>query len=81
MSELTVLLPDSLHEGIKTLARREGISVDQFIASAAAEKMSSILTADYLRQEAAQGRREDFDNFLSAVPDVPPDQGDEKAAG
>ena len=38
---------------------------------AAGEKLASILTVDYLREEAAKGRREDFDRFLRAVPDVP----------
>jgi hypothetical protein len=45
--------------------------VNQFIASAAGEKLASLLTADHLRQEAAQGRRVDFDRFMRAVPDVP----------
>jgi hypothetical protein len=43
--------------------------VNQFLASAAAEKMSALLTLDYLRAEAAAGRREDFDEFLAAVPE------------
>jgi hypothetical protein len=46
--------------------------VNQFLASAAAEKMSAILTLDYLRAEAAEGRREDFEAFLAAVPDAEP---------
>jgi uncharacterized protein (DUF1778 family) len=77
MSALTVRLPATLHQNIRELARREGISVNQFIASAAAEKMASILTVDYLRREAAEGKREDFEAFLAAVPDVPPVEGDE----
>lgn len=35
------------------------------------KKLASILTVDYLREEASKGRREDFDRFLRAVPDVP----------
>lgn len=68
MSALTLRLPDSLHRSIKALARDEGISVNQFIASAVGEKMSAILTVEHLRHEAAQGRRADFMRFLSAVP-------------
>ena len=71
MSALTVRLPNSVHAKIRELAARDDISVNQFIASAAAEKMASVLTLDYLRQEAAQGRRQDFERFLNAVPDVP----------
>jgi len=71
MSALTVRLPDSVHQKIRELALRDHISVNQFIASATAEKMASMMTLDYLQSEAAQGRRTDFDRFLKAVPDVP----------
>ena len=77
MTALTIRLPNSVHLKIKELARRDEISVNQFIASAAAEKMASVLTLDYLRAEAAQGRRADFDQYLAAVPDAPPMKGDE----
>ena len=33
--------------------------------------MASILTLDYLRQEAAQGKRSEFERYLRAVPDAP----------
>jgi predicted transcriptional regulator len=72
MTALTVRLPNSVHQKIKELAARDDISVNQFIASAVAEKMASILTLDYLRQEAAQGKRSDFERYLRAVPDAPP---------
>ena len=73
MTALTVRLPNSVHAKIRELAARDAISVNQFIASAAAEKLASMLTLDYLRQEAAQGRREDFARYLNAVPDGPDD--------
>ena len=76
MSAFTIRLPNSVHESIKSLARKDGISVNQFIASAAAEKMASFQTLDYLRREAALGKREDFENFLKLVPDVPAQTGD-----
>jgi hypothetical protein len=53
MSDITVHLPESLQRSIQTLAEQEGISVDQFLASAAAEKMAALRTLDYLRREAA----------------------------
>ena len=76
MTALTVRLSNSVHENIKALARKDGISVNQFIASAAAEKMASVLTVDYLRREGAQGKRRDFERFLSLAPDVPAQPGD-----
>lgn len=77
MSTLTIQLPESLKKSIEALAAKEGYSVNQFLASAASEKLAVVLTMDYLRREAAAGRREDFDKYLAAVPDVPPLPGDE----
>ena len=77
MTALTIRLPNSVHESIKALARKDGISVNQFIASAAAEKMASMQTLDYLRREAALGKRENFEKFLKLVPDAPAQAGDE----
>ena len=76
MSALTVQFPDSLHRSIKALAEKEGWSVDQFLASAAAEKMAAMMTLDHLRREAAQGKREDFERFLAAVPHRTPEETD-----
>jgi predicted DNA-binding ribbon-helix-helix protein len=77
MTALTIRLPNSVHESIKELARKDGISVNQFIASAAAEKMASFQTLEYLRREAALGKREDFEAILKRVPDDAAQPGDE----
>ena len=76
MSALTVRLPNSVHESIKELAKKDGISVNQFIASAASEKMAVFLTLEYLSKEAVRGKRSDFQRFLKRVPDAPADNGD-----
>jgi predicted DNA-binding ribbon-helix-helix protein len=77
LAALTIRLPNSVHQKIKELAERDEISVNQFIASAASEKMASVLTVDYLRAEAAKGNRKDFEDFLKMVPELPPQKGDE----
>ena len=56
MSALTIRLPNSVHDKIRELAQRDQISVNQFIASAAAEK-----TADLYKQQFREGRRSVFD--------------------
>jgi len=76
MSTLTLRLPKSLHENIKNLAKDEGISINQFLVLAAAEKMSALLTKDYLENEAKKGQRKDFEKVLKAVPDIEPDEYD-----
>ena len=77
MSTLTVQLPESVKKTIEDLAAKGGYSVSQFLASAASEKLAVMLTMDYLRREAAAGRREDFEKYLAAVPDAPLMPGDE----
>jgi len=77
MTALTVRLPNSFHQKVRELAERDEISVNQFIAAAVSEKMASVMTVDYLKQEAAKGNRRDFDRFLNLVPNEPPTAGDE----
>ena len=77
MSSLSLRLPQSLHDKIRELAQREGISINQFIASAAAEKMSAILTEEYLVARGARASRERYLAALSKAPDEEPVPGDE----
>ena len=63
-------------KSIEALAMAEGYTVSQFLASAAGEKLAVLRTMDYLRGEATAGRREDFEKYLAAVPDVPPADDD-----
>lgn len=77
MTALTIRLPNSVHQKVKDLALRDEVSINQFIASAVSEKMAVVLTLDYLRNEAANARREDFLRFLDAAPDAQPEAGDE----
>ncbi len=76
MTALTIRLPNSVHQKIKELAARDDVSVNQFIASAASEKMASVMTLDYLKSEAGRGIRSDFEHYLNLVPDVPAQIGD-----
>lgn len=50
MNTLSLRLPDSLHRQVRLLARREGISINQLIASAAAEKVTALMTEEYLTE-------------------------------
>jgi hypothetical protein len=77
MSAINLRLPESLHRRVRELARRENISINQFISTALAEKMSALMTEDYLRERAERGRRADFDRVLAKVKDRAPVEGDE----
>jgi uncharacterized protein (DUF1778 family) len=76
MSTLSLRLPHSLHEQIRELAKREGISINQFIASAASEKMAALLTEEYIEKRARRANREKFRAVLNKVPDVEPENRD-----
>ncbi len=77
MSTLSLRLPDSLHEKVRELAARDEISINQFIATAVAEKMSALLTLDYLTERAQRGNRAAFARALRKVPSRSPLPGDE----
>ncbi len=76
MSALSLRLPDSLHEEVKSLVKKEGVSINQFISSAVAEKMSALLTESYLEKRAEQGSETAFLKAMSKVPDTEPDEED-----
>lgn len=71
-----IKIPESLLKKVRALAEKEGITVEQFISSAIAEKASAWITVDYLRERAARGSHEKFLLALSKVPDVEPDERD-----
>lgn len=77
MSSLSLRLPDSLHEKVRELARRDDVSINQFIATAVAEKASALLTVDYLEQRARRADPDLLARVLRRVADVPPVPGDE----
>lgn len=59
MRTVSLSLPDSLHTQIKQLANRDGVSINQMIASAAAEKVAALLTEEYLQTRADRASQAD----------------------
>jgi hypothetical protein len=78
MGTVTIQMPDSLARQLRECAAKEGVTVDQLLSSAAAEKLSALMTVEHLRQRALRAKREDFAAFLDASPDVPALPGDER---
>ena len=77
MSTLSLRLPESLHRQVQELAQREGISINQFVVLAVAEKMSALMTEDYLEERAQRGDRARFERILAKVKDRAPDPEDQ----
>ncbi len=75
-STLTLRLPASLHRTIKEQAKSDGVSINQFLVTAASEKISALMTQEYLAHEASQGNYTDFLKVLDNVPDNEPEEYD-----
>lgn len=77
MSTLSVRLPDSLHKMAKEIASQDHVSINQFIASAVAEKISALTTESYLAERAERASAEKFRTALAAVQNVPTTECDQ----
>lgn len=77
MSTLSLRLPESLHRHIKEYSEKEGVSINQFISTAVAEKMSALATESYLAVRASRGSSDKLKKILSKVPERKPLPGDE----
>ena len=76
MTVLSLRLPESLHRKLAEVAEREGISINQLINSAVAEKMAALLTEEYLSERANRGSRRKYLAALAKVPDAEPRETD-----
>ncbi len=76
MSMLSLRLPKSLYGDLKDVAKVEGVSMNQFVAIAIAEKIASLNALDYLGKRAKRGSREKLLAVLAKAPDVEPEEYD-----
>ena len=70
MAAVSLRLPDSIYEIAKELSAQDSVSLNQFIATAVAEKVSALSTETYLKERASRGSKEKFLKALSKVPDT-----------
>ncbi len=76
MSTISLRLPESLHRKARELAEQEHISINQLITVALAEKISVLMTEDYLGERAKRGSRAKFEKAMAKVADVEPEEYD-----
>lgn len=77
MGALSLRLPESIHRHIREIAKAEGVSINQLISSAVAEKISALMTDDYLQKRADRANVKDMEAVLNKVADRTPLKGDE----
>ena len=76
MNTISLSLPESLHQRMQELADKDQISIDQFVISAIAEKISAFMTKDYLEERANRASKSKFEQAIAKVPDVEPEEYD-----
>ena len=71
-------LPASIKAAAARLAKEDGVSLNQWITAAVAQKIGAVETAaDFFKRRAGNASPEDLKAFLANAPDVSPEPGDE----
>ena len=70
-------LPRSLKEAVARLSKEDGTSINQFVATAVAEKVSALRTARFFEDRRARADFKAFDRILKRRGGRPPREGDE----
>lgn len=70
-------LPRSLKEAVERLSKEDRTSINQFVATAVAEKVSALQTARYFADRRARADFEAFDRIMRRRGGVQPREGDE----
>lgn len=75
-------LPASIKAAAARLAREDGVSLNQWIAAAVAQKVGAVETAaEFFKRRGERAKPGDLCAILARVPDRTPDPGDELPEG
>lgn len=77
-SNYALRLPASLKGAAETVAREDGTTLNQFIVTAVAEKLSALKTASYFKERADRADFAAFDSLMGRDGGAPPQDGDER---
>jgi len=69
-------LPLSIKKAAQRLAKEDGVSLNQWIAVAVAEKVGVVETAEFFKKRAGKATGAGLMKFLRQAPDVPPEPND-----
>lgn len=70
-------VPASIMAEAKKAAAQDGVSLNQFISTAVAEKVSALRTQAVLQARADRADRKKFDEVIARAGGQPPRDGDE----
>ena len=74
MTTISLRLPDSWHAQVRELAKQDGVSINQYITLALAEKISALTAENYLAVRAQRGSKAKFRATMSKVAKVKPSE-------
>ena len=72
MSLTNIEIPDSLYQRVQQLASQQQVTIDQFIATAIAEKTATIEKDGYIASRANRAQDEKFVDAISQIPHTEP---------
>lgn len=73
MSRLTLRLPETLHRQLETQAKREGVSLNQFIVYALTQQLTQSYTVQALPEEAVAQQQSQFSALLRELGQTSPE--------
>ena len=76
MSAIQIELPDPVHRKATELARQREMPLEQLMVMALVETLSSMFPDEELEERAKRGSEAGFNEFMSGVPDVEPEEYD-----
>jgi hypothetical protein len=77
MSQMSLRLPNSLHEAVKRLAEQDSISANQFVTLAVAEKISALMTLEWVERRGTRApTAARYAELLAKAPDIEPEADD-----
>jgi hypothetical protein len=69
-----------LKDAVERLSREDGTSINQFVATAVAEKVSALQTARFFQDRKARADFKAFDRIMRRRGGKPPREGDERSS-
>jgi hypothetical protein len=79
MSEISTYplrLPRSIRASVERVSKREGVSINQFVSIAVAEKLAMLEAETYFKERQARADLEAFDRLMARQAGEPPREGD-----
>ena len=76
LSTYPLRLPRSMRLGVERFSKEDGISINQFVSIAVAEKLAMLQAQAYIAERKARADMDGFDQLMQRSGGEPPRDGD-----